>query len=56
MDTYGEKFKACFSRLSVMAANFLPSGFKTSLIEMAFEVDRLKAEIQQLKEKGVTHE
>lgn len=52
----GEKFKASFSRLSAVAGSFLPPGFKDAMIEMAFEVDRLKAEIQQLKEKGVTNE
>lgn len=54
--TYGERFKLAFSSLSAMAANFLPRDFKPALIEMAFEVDRLRAEIQLLKEKGVTNE
>lgn len=54
--TYGERFKLAFSTLSVMAANFLPKDFKAAMIELAFEVDRLKAENQMLKEKGITHE
>lgn len=54
--TYGERFKLAFSTLSVMAANFLPKDFKPTLIELAFEVDRLRAEIQLLKEKGITNE
>lgn len=49
-----EKMKAAFSRLGVLAANYLPVGFKETLLEMAKEIDSLKAEVQQLK--GKNHE
>lgn len=50
-----EKFKAAFSRLGVLAAAYLPPGFKDALLDLAQEVDRLREEVQQLKEKGVDH-
>lgn len=47
-----EKMKAAFSRLGVLAANYLPPGFKDVLLEMANKIDRLETEIQLLKEKN----
>ncbi|MCL6485026.1 MAG: hypothetical protein I4O49_12815 [Janthinobacterium lividum] len=44
-----EKMKAAFSKLSAIAAAYLPSGYKETLLEMAMEIDRLRAEINQLK-------
>ncbi len=41
--------KAAFSKLSAIAAAYLPSGYKETLLEMAMEIDRLRAEINQLK-------
>jgi len=46
-----EKLKAAFSRLSALAAAYLPSGYKETLLEMAMEIDRLRAEINDLKGK-----
>jgi|GEM_PF-5458056 hypothetical protein len=46
-----EKMKAALSRLSALAAAYLPSGFKETLLDMAMEIDRLSAEIKQMKEK-----
>ena len=46
-----EKMKAAFSRLGVLAANYLPVGFKETLLEMAKEMDSLRAELDQLKEE-----
>ena len=46
-----EKLKAAFSRLSALAAAYLPSGYKETLLEMAMEIDRLTAEVKKLKEK-----
>ena len=50
-----EKMKASFSRLSALAGAYLPAGFKDVMIEMAGEVDRLRAEINELK-KEKTHD
>ena len=50
-----EKFKAAFSRLGVLAAAYLPPGFRDAMLEMAAEVDRLRLEVQQLKENGVNN-
>lgn len=41
--------KAAFSKLSAIAAAYLPSGYKETLLEMAMKIDRLEAEINQLK-------
>jgi hypothetical protein len=49
--THIEKFKTCFSRLSAMAASFLPAGYKDALIGLAHEVDQLRAEINELKKE-----
>ena len=46
-----EKLKAAFSRLSALAGAYLPAGFKTTLLDMAMEMDRLRAEINVLKEQ-----
>lgn len=46
-----EKLKAAFSKLSVIAAAYLPSGYKETLLDMAMEIDRLRAEINELKRK-----
>ena len=46
-----EKLKAAFSRLSALAGAYLPAGVKGTLLEMAMEIDRLRAEVNQLKEK-----
>lgn len=46
-----EKLKAAFSRLSALAGAYLPAGYKETLLEMAMEIDRLRAEVNQLKEK-----
>jgi hypothetical protein len=46
-----EKMKAAFSRLSALAAAYLPTGFKDVMLDMALEVDRLRAEVNQLKEE-----
>ncbi|MGK5023111.1 hypothetical protein [Janthinobacterium sp. LB2P10] len=43
--------KAAFSKLSAIAAAYLPSGYKETLLDMAMEIDRLRAEINQLKGK-----
>jgi hypothetical protein len=44
-----EKMKAAFSRLGVIAANYLPPGFKDALLEMAAQSDKNSAEIAALK-------
>lgn len=44
-----EKMKTAFSRLNVIAANYLPAGFKDALLDMATEIDMLKSEIAKLK-------
>lgn len=46
-----EKLKAAFSRLSAMAAVYLPSGYKETLLDMAMEIDRLRAEVNEMKGK-----
>ena len=46
-----EKLKAAFSRLSALAGAYLPDGFKGTLLEMAMEIDRLRAEIDEMKGK-----
>lgn len=47
--TFLERFKASFSSLGVLAASYLPKGFKDSMIDLAAEVDKLRREIDQLK-------
>lgn len=44
-----EKMKAAFSRLGVIAANYLPPGFKDALIEMAHRSDLQEQEIAELR-------
>lgn len=44
-----ERFKAAFSSLGVLAASYMPKGFKDALIDMAHEVDKLRAEVEALK-------
>lgn len=46
-----EKMKATLSKLGVLAAAYLPPGFKDLLLEMAMEIDRLRAEVNQMKGK-----
>lgn len=46
-----EKLKAAFSKLSAIAAAYLPSGYKETLLDMAMEIDRLRVEVNQLKGK-----
>ena len=47
----GERMRAVLARLSVMAKAYLPGGLTEVLQDMAAEIDRLRAEINQLKEK-----
>lgn len=51
-----EKFKAAFSRLGVLAAAYLPPGFKDAMLDMAKEVDQLRSEVNELKAKGIINE
>lgn len=44
-----ERFKGAFSSLGVLAAQYLPRGFKDALIDMAAEVDKLRRELDELK-------
>lgn len=44
-----EKMKAALSRLGVLAASYLPPGFKDVLIDMAHEVDQLRREVEELQ-------
>lgn len=46
-----EKLKASFSKLGVLAAAYLPPGFKEAMLDMASEIDRLRAEINALKQE-----
>lgn len=46
-----EKMKAAFSRLGVIAANYLPPGFKDALLEMAHRSDLQEQEIAELRRK-----
>jgi hypothetical protein len=46
-----EKMKAAFSRMGVLAAAYLPPACKETLLEMAAEIDRLRAEIEVLKKE-----
>lgn len=46
-----EKMKASLSKLGVLAAHYLPPGFKDVLLSMAQEIDSLRAEIENLKGK-----
>lgn len=46
-----EKLKASFSRLGVIAANYLPPGFKDALLEMAHRSDLQEQEIAELKRR-----
>lgn len=46
-----EKLKAAFSRLSALEAAYLPSGYKETLLDMAMEIDRLRAELNEMKGK-----
>lgn len=44
-----EKMKNSLSRLGVLAASYLPPGFKDVMLDMAQEIDSLRAEIEALK-------
>lgn len=44
-----EAMKKSLSGLGVLAAAYLPPGFKEVLLAMASEVDSLRAEIEKLK-------
>lgn len=44
-----EKMKNSLSRLGVLAAAYLPLGFKDVLLDMAQEIDSLRAEFEKLK-------
>lgn len=44
-----EKLKDAFSRLSALAGAYLPAGFKNTLLDMAAEIDRLRAEVDTLR-------
>lgn len=46
-----EKMKNSLSRLGVLAAAYLPPGFKDVMLDMAQEIDSLRAEMEQLKER-----
>lgn len=46
-----EKMKAAFSRLGVIAANYLPVGFKDVMLDMAKQSDEQKAEIKAINEQ-----
>ncbi len=46
-----EKMKRSLSQLGALAAAYLPPGFKNVLLDMAQEIDSLRAEINQLKER-----
>jgi len=46
-----ERMRAVLARLSVMARAYLPEGLTGVLMDMARETDRLRAEINHLKEK-----
>lgn len=46
-----EKMKASLSRLGVLAANYLPPGFKDVLLDMAKQSDEHKAEIKAIREQ-----
>ncbi len=47
--TFLERFKSAFSSLGALAATYMPKQFKDSLIDMAHEVDKLRAEVDALK-------
>jgi hypothetical protein len=46
-----EKMKAVLARLGFMAKSYLPEGLIETLLEMAAEIDRLRAEIEVLKKE-----
>lgn len=46
-----KKMNDLFDKLGVVAAAYLPSGFKGLLIDMAKELDRLRAEVDELRLK-----
>jgi hypothetical protein len=48
-----KKMMAVLSRLTGTAKMFLPAGLIELLLEMAAELDSLRAENQKLKEKGI---
>jgi len=47
----GERMKAAIGRIGAIARAYLPAGLTGVLQDMADEIDRLRAEINQLKEK-----
>lgn len=44
-----EKMKDALSKMTVIAAAYMPGALKESLLQMATEIDRLRAEIDVLK-------
>lgn len=44
-----ENFKAAFSNMGVLAAAYLPKGFKDAMFAQAKEVDQLRADVDALK-------
>lgn len=47
--TFLERFKEAFSSLGVLAASYLPKGYKDAMLDLANEVDKLRSEIKALK-------
>lgn len=46
-----ELMKTAFSNLSIIAANYLPKGFKDALLKMARQSDLQEQEITAMKEQ-----
>jgi hypothetical protein len=46
-----ERMKAAFSRLGVLAANYLPAGFKDVQLDMAAKIDEFERRIYQLEKE-----
>mgnify|MGYP000447846489 CR=1 FL=1 len=46
-----EKMKTAFSNLSIIAANYLPKGFKDALLEMAHRNDLHAQEIAAIRQE-----
>lgn len=46
-----EKMKKCLSALGVLAAAYLPPGFKEVLLQMAAKTDDFENRLQQLEQK-----
>jgi hypothetical protein len=47
-----EKMKKSLSQLGVLAAAYLPPGFKVVLLEMAGKIDTLEERINQLEKES----